>query len=143
MKTQKELQPRPGDCCSPDAARCRVFPYKKNACNFYTRNDPANLGSILGSSLLGYTVLKRDMFLVLVVHITNFSLNVFQNPLDCGLSCFWIFTHPLQNYFFLLLLLKVALMVNQMHRAKGKGYLKWTPHVPNLPTAALTTPQKV
>ena len=34
-------------------------------------------------------------------------------------------------------------MVNQMHRAKGKGYLKWTPHVPNLPTAALTTPQKV
>ena len=34
-------------------------------------------------------------------------------------------------------------MVNQMHRAKGKGYLKWTPHVPNLPTVALTTPQKV
>ena len=24
-----------------------------------------------------------------------------------------------------------------------RGYLKWTPHVPNLPTAALTTPQKV
>ena len=47
-------------------------------------------------------------------------------------------------FFFLFFsFLKVALMVNQMHRAKGKGYLKWTPHVPNLPTAALTTPQKV
>ena len=48
------------------------------------------------------------------------------------------------NYFSsYFLILKVALMVNQMHRAKGKGYLKWTPHVPNLPTAALNTPQKV
>ena len=46
----------------------------------------------------------------------------------------------LDHFFFSL---KVALMVNQTHRAKGKGYLKWTPHVPNLPTAALTTPQKV
>ena len=32
-------------------------------------------------------------------------------------------------------------MVNQM--AEGKGYLKWTPHGPNLPTAAPTTPQIV
>ena len=45
--------------------------------------------------------------------------------------------------FFFFSFLKVALMVNQMHRAKGKGYLKWTPHVPNLTTAALTSPQKV
>ena len=34
-------------------------------------------------------------------------------------------------------------MVNQMHRAKGKGYLKWTPYVPKLAAAALNTPQKV
>ena len=49
----------------------------------------------------------------------------------------------LLNGLLFLFFLKVALTVNQMHRAKGKGYLKWTPHVPNLPTAALTTPQKV
>ena len=34
-------------------------------------------------------------------------------------------------------------MMNQMHRAKGKGYLKWTPHVPHIPTAELTTLQMV
>ena len=38
---------------------------------------------------------------------------------------------------------KDRLMVNQMPRANGKDYLKWTPHVPILPTATLTTPQKV
>ena len=38
---------------------------------------------------------------------------------------------------------KGRLMVNQMRRAKGKGCLKWTPYGPNLPTAALTTPQKI
>ena len=33
-------------------------------------------------------------------------------------------------------------MVSYMHRTKGEGYLKWTPHGPNLPTATPTTLQK-
>ena len=34
-------------------------------------------------------------------------------------------------------------MVNQMHQAKGKGYLNWTPHGPNLPSVALANLQEV
>ena len=37
----------------------------------------------------------------------------------------------------------IRLKVNQMHGAKGKGYLKWTSHVANLTAAELTTPQTV